>query len=114
MKKFVTERTPQIIADLRIHYPKVKMNVFSNLEDILKTIQSVIKSQTNIYDEKTGAKVKTVEKQKQTIYDICSQMSKHLGYNLNINTMTCMEFIGHENTIMRASKESNNLKQTKK
>jgi len=99
LKSFILKRTLQVIEDFKRLYPKVYINRFDNLLEILTIVQSVIKSQTNIYDEKLGVKEKTVDKQKQTVYDVVAIMSKILGYNLDVNNMTCLEFVGHENLI---------------
>jgi hypothetical protein len=105
LTKFIAQRTVEAINDFKILYPRVKISMLDNCEDVLVTVQSVIKAQTNIFDEKAGAKQDNIEKQRETIYDIVSMMSKYLGYNLDVNNMSCMEFIGHENTINSASKK---------
>ena len=109
LAKFISTRTIECINNFKKLYPRVKIGMFDNCSEVLDIVQSVIKSQVNIFDEKRGTSEKAVTKLKETIYDVVAIMSKALGYNLNINTMSCMEFIGHENTI-----NSTTAKQTKK
>lgn len=101
---FVTIRLNEAIEDLKKLHPKVKVPMFSTPLEVLTIVQSVIKAQTNIFDEKVGVVEKTVAKQKETIFDIIAIMSKILGYRLDVSTMSCMEFIGHENAINSMSK----------
>lgn len=105
LQKFVTNRTYDVVSDFKKIYPKVRISQFDNLREILTIVQSVIKSQTNIYDEKLGVKEKTVQKQKETVYSVVATMGKILGYKLDINNMNCMEFLAHENMINASSKE---------
>lgn len=104
LSKFVATRTIEAINDLKKLHPKVQISIFSTPLEVLTVVQSVIKAQTNIFDEKVGVTEKVVAKQKETIFDIVAIMSKILGYRLDINTMSCMEFIGHENAINSISK----------
>lgn len=104
MLKFIAQRTIEAISDIRKLYPKVRISTLSSPLEVLSILQSMIKSQQNIYEEKVGVKDNTIQKQKETIYDVVSMMSKILGYRLDINSMSCMEFIGHENTINKTNK----------
>lgn len=104
-REFIKIRTVDVVNDFKKLYPKVRISVFDSITELLTVVQSVIKSQTNIFDEKTGAKENVVQKQRETIYEIVAMMSKILGYSLNINTMSCMEFLGHENLINSTSKK---------
>lgn len=99
LSSFASKRTMEVIEDYKLLYPKVKVNIFSSILEVLSIVQATIKSQTNIYDEKVGVKEQIIAKQKQTVYDVVAIMSKVLGYSLNVNTMSCLEFIGHENAI---------------
>lgn len=102
--EFVATRTNEAVEDLKKLHPKVKVPMFSNPLEVLSIVQSVIKAQSNIFDEKIGVVEKTVTKQKETIFDIVAIMSKILGYRLDVGTMSCMEFIGHENAINSINK----------
>lgn len=104
LNKFIAKRTNEAVNDFKKLYPRVKFNAFDDLLELLTVVQSVIKSQKNIFDEKLGARENVIVKQKETIYDVVSMMSKHLGYNLNVNSMSCLEFLGHERTINSMSK----------
>lgn len=104
---FVNKRTVLAIADFKKLYPKVKLGNLVSTFEVLDIVQQVIKSQTNIYDEKTGAISNGVEKQVKSIYSIVSQMGVILGFNLNVQTMTCAEFIGHEETVEQKAKQNN-------
>jgi hypothetical protein len=104
MLKFIAYRTSEAINDLKKLYPKVRAPLLSSPLEVLSIVQSVIKSQVNIYDEKVGVKETTVTKQKETIFDVVAIMSRILGYRLYINSMSCMEFIGHENAINTTNK----------
>lgn len=99
LSKFVATRLNEAMSDFKNIYPKVKLPIFYDPYEALTIVQAVIKAQTNIFDEKVGVKQKAIVKQKETIYDVVSIMSKQLGYGLDINNMTCLEFIGHENTV---------------
>jgi hypothetical protein len=111
LENFVIERTILAIHDLKNLYTNVRVNTLNSPLETLSIVQSIIKSQINIYEEKLGVKDKTMQKQKETIYDVVSMMGKYLGYALDINNMSCMEFLGHENTINSMSKsEKANLK----
>jgi hypothetical protein len=103
--RFIVQRTSEAVNDLKILYPKIKVALFSTPIEVLTILQSVIKAQINIYEEKVGVKDKAVVKQRETIYDVISVMSKYLGYSLNINNMSCLEFIGHENTVNSMNKK---------
>lgn len=105
LSKFIAVRTNEAVSDFKKLYPKIRVNIFSNPLEVLTIVQSVIKAQINIYDEKVGVKQETITKQKETIYDVVAMMSKYLGYNLNVDNMSCMEFIGHENTINSMNKK---------
>jgi hypothetical protein len=107
LDKFIVKRTNEVVTDFKSLYPKVKIAMFADCYEILTIVQSVIKAQTNIFDEKAGAKQNTIKKQKETIFDVVSLMSKQLGYGLDVNNMSCMEFIGHENTINSTLKSNN-------
>lgn len=106
LNKFIAKRTNEVVADFKDLYPKVKLGMFSSLLEILTIVQSVLKSQINIFEEKLGAKENTIAKQRETIFDVVSIMSNYLGYNLDVNNMTCLEFIGHEKTIHGLSKNN--------
>jgi hypothetical protein len=110
---FVIERNIQVIKDFKSLYPKIKINIFDSPSDVLKIIQPVIKSQTNIYDEKLGAKQKTVEKQRETIYDVVAMMSNSAGFAIDIESLTCMSFIAYENAIIAKSKAQSELNNKK-
>lgn len=103
---FVVKRTKELIVDFGKIYPRVKINIFSNPIEVLEIIQSVIKSQTNIFDEKTGAKEKVVEKQKQSVHKIVAQMSRSLGFSLDVSKMTCLEFISYEELILDSNSKN--------
>lgn len=107
---FINKRNSMIISEFKDLYPKIKVNVFANPAEVLKLIQSVIKSQRNIYDEKAGVIDNTVVKQVETVHSISSQMGAILGFNLNINTMTCLEFIGHEKTVEKKNAQNSDSK----
>jgi hypothetical protein len=107
---FVRIRKHQAITDLKKLYPKIRVNAFDDCSELLETVQSIIKSQINIFDEKSGVKEKNIAKQHETIYDVVAVMSKSLGYNLNVNDMCCMEFLGHENTINSMGKKETSKK----
>lgn len=106
IEDFVVRRTGEVIRDFKGLYKKVNMNMFANPVEVLNIIQQVIKSQSNILEEKVGVSDKTVEKQVKSIHNVTSQMGTILGFNLNINTMTCLEFIGHEQTVQEKSKQN--------
>lgn len=100
---FVETRRREIIKDFSRLYPKVQINLFSDLSEILTVVQQVIKSQTNIFDEKSGVKEKQIAKQEQTIHYIVSRMSKNLGVALDVNSMSCNEFIAWEEVILESN-----------
>lgn len=113
LNDFVIKRTFAVIKDFKNLYPKVKINIFDNPNEVLKIIQSVIKSQTNIYEEKLGVKTKVIEKQKETIFDVIANMSTSLGFQLSIDTLTCASFVAYENAILAKIKSQNNLNNKK-
>ncbi len=113
LSAFVAKRITNIILEFKALYPKVKLDTLSNPRETLSILQQVIKSQTNIYDEKLGAKDNTVKKQEDTVHTVASKMGKALGYNLHVNDMTCLEFLGHENALIDSEKSSQNIKKTK-
>lgn len=113
LNDFAVKRTIEVIKDFKFLYPRIKINIFDNPTEVLKIIQSVIKSQTNIYEEKLGAKTNVVQKQKETIFDVIANMSNSLGFQLSIDTLTCSSFIAYENTIMAKIKQQNNLNNKK-
>lgn len=114
LQDFIIKRNCEVINDFKAVYPKVKISSFAEPVEVLKIIQSVIKSQTNIFDEKSGVVEKQVEKQIETVHSITSQMGTILGFNLNINTMTCLEFIGHERTVEKKNAQNNDSSKLKK
>lgn len=106
LEEFKETRRREAICDFKEIYPRVKINVFSTLEDALDIVQQVIKSQTNIYDEKTGVKEKNVKKQEETIEYVIAMISKNLGYNLDSNTLTCASFVANEKLVLNINKNS--------
>jgi hypothetical protein len=105
--KFVGTRTAEAILDFKKIYPRVKISLMDDCFEALQIVQASIKALINTVDEKAGVKETNIEKQRETIYDVTSMMSKYLGYNIDVNNLNCLEFIGHENTINKISKAEN-------
>lgn len=105
LKEFRENRRRQIMQHFKEIYPKVNLTPFLELEEILKIVQQVIKSQTNIFDEKSGSKDKKIEKEEKSIQYIVLMMSKNLDLMINVNELSCLDFIEHEKLISDLNKK---------
>lgn len=110
LKEFRETRRRQILNEFKSLYPKVKINIFYEIEEILLLIQQVIKSQNNIFTEKSGVQEKNIDKQIDTIHYVISVLGNNLGYNLDPNTLTCEDFLSKELLVERLSKSVKNKK----
>lgn len=99
LKEFRETRRREIILEFKDLYPKVKFNIFIEIEEILTLVQSVIKSQNNIFTEKNGVQDKNIDKQERTIEYVISILGKNLGYNIDAQTMTCEDFLAKEQLV---------------
>jgi len=106
-KEFVEVRRLEIMKLFREIYPKVKLDLFIEIDELLKLVQQVMKSQINDLDEKTGAKQKAVVKQENTIQYVIAIMSKNLGYKLDPNNMSCIDFIENEKIVSEMNENKN-------
>lgn len=106
-KEFRETRRREIINQFKDLYPKVKFNIFIETEEILELVKSVIKSQSNIYFQKSGSKDKKVKKEEKSIEYIVSVLGNNLGYNIDMQTMTCEDFIAKEKLVYDLSQIRN-------
>lgn len=97
--EFKSRRCTEVAKDFKSLYPRVQLNIFSNLDEILNIVQQVIKSQTNIFDEKSGANDKNIKKQEDSIEYVVAIMSKALGFAIDSNSITCSDFIAYEKVV---------------
>jgi hypothetical protein len=106
LKEFRETRRRELLNQFKAIYPKVKFNIFIEIEEILELVKQVIKSQNNILSEKTGIQEKKIDKQERTIEYIISVLGKNLGYNIDSSTMTCLDFIAKEQLVEEINQQT--------
>ena len=83
-----------LVENIKLLYPNnKKINCFSDLEQIYKFLDHVLKSQQNVLE--TFYKEENKKQNKVSVYTLTAKISKVIGFSLNPNNLTVLEFISY-------------------
>ncbi len=83
-----------LVENIKLLFPmQKKINCFSDLEEIDSFLAQVYSSQQNVIN--TFVKEEDKKKDKLSIYNLVSKISTSLGFRLNPNKLSVMEFINY-------------------
>lgn len=86
----------EVVEQIKKTSPRYRANQFSETFELLKDVEAMIKSATNVYNERVKNVENAVDKKEINGYKVLAHLSRVLGLTINMNKITVAEFIGYE------------------
>ena len=110
LTEWITEKKIILYNEIKEIQPKARINQFDDILVLIENVEGLIKSNQNLYNEKSNVIEKKIDNKIQNIYSTIAKLGSALGYQLNVKEMSVLEYLAYEKQAEELSKARNNGK----